>query len=570
MFGQFPTAMHFSRGRLVGHSDFPLGSPGELREGNDYKHYRWSGFVSTLQKTAAAEPAPERASRTRQRQKLIDACISALYAYGPSRTTIEKVVTIAHMSPGIVSFYFDSKAAMLMAALEYLAGEFEEQVLVPVTKLKGDPAQALEALVDLYLDAEIASPRKVSVWYAFWGEASSRKEYYDICGQKDAGFENLVQELIGRLIVESRALHLDPDGVSLGLLGALEMTWQDIAFQVEENIDRDFAKRRCLNYLRSVFPQRFGARTVPVAQPGLPSQAYCDPARFDLEKPLFRRSVQFVGHAGEMTRPGDYRTLDLPGERILAIRAADGDIRFLRNLCGHRPHAVAIDPAGHFAGAIICPVDGTAYDIDGPGLVRLDGASVGGLVLAGQGAEALGELVAGVDLAGLVPSSPLTETDVAADWKILVQHWLDRFLSGADRRLDGLVDQSRGALVIDAAGLAWTAPRVDGTGDWRRVLIWPGLLIERRPDGASLLQVLAAAAGRSRVRVLHLSPEGRQGETRQQRDVFDTWLVEDLATARSTQEGLDLPGAAPLGDADPTAKAFHDWLDRALQAGESP
>ena len=39
--------------------------------------------------------APERASRVRQRQRLIDACISALHIHGPSRTTVEKVVALA-------------------------------------------------------------------------------------------------------------------------------------------------------------------------------------------------------------------------------------------------------------------------------------------------------------------------------------------------------------------------------------------------------------------------------------------------------------------------------------------
>ena len=66
-----------------------------------------------------------RAGRSRQRQRLIDACISALHLYGPSRTTVEKVVAIAKMSPGIVRFYFDSKAAMLVASLQFLAAEFE-------------------------------------------------------------------------------------------------------------------------------------------------------------------------------------------------------------------------------------------------------------------------------------------------------------------------------------------------------------------------------------------------------------------------------------------------------------
>jgi TetR/AcrR family transcriptional repressor of bet genes len=180
---------------------------------------------SKAQIRAAPQPPRERASRIRQRKRLIDACISALHIHGPSRTTVEKVVAIAGMSPGIVRFYFDSKAAMLVASLQFLAAEFEERVLVPVAQLKDRPVRALETLVDLYLDPDIASPRKVSVWYAFWGEASSRQEYYDICGQKDESFAALVRELVERLIIEAQAPHLDPDGVALGLIGVLEMLW---------------------------------------------------------------------------------------------------------------------------------------------------------------------------------------------------------------------------------------------------------------------------------------------------------------------------------------------------------
>src|SRR5690242_9664662 len=113
----------------------------------------------------AAAPAGSR-SRPRQRQRLIDACISALHIHGPSHTTVEKVVALADLSPGIVRFYFDSKDAMLVASLEHLAAEFQERVLLPVARLKDNPVQALHLLVNLYLDADIASPRKVSVWYA--------------------------------------------------------------------------------------------------------------------------------------------------------------------------------------------------------------------------------------------------------------------------------------------------------------------------------------------------------------------------------------------------------------------
>jgi TetR/AcrR family transcriptional repressor of bet genes len=211
---------------------------------------------ASAQAALGAVPADE-ARRVRARQRLIEACISALHIYGPSRTTVSRVVALAGLSPGIVRFYFNSKAAMLVAALEYLASEFGERVLKPVAALKHSPVVALGLLVELYLDAGIASPRKVSVWYSFWGEASSRQEYLDICGGKDEDFARLVRELVDTLIAQTGARHLDPDGVALGLIGVLEVLWQGIAFQSEENIDRRALVARALAYLRSVFPGQF-------------------------------------------------------------------------------------------------------------------------------------------------------------------------------------------------------------------------------------------------------------------------------------------------------------------------
>jgi TetR/AcrR family transcriptional repressor of bet genes len=219
---------------------------------------------NSKKKSGTRPPIPRaRNTHSRQRQKLIDACISALHIYGPSRTTVEKVVAIADMSPGIVRFYFASKASMLVASLQFLAAEFEEQLLVPVGRLKASPVAALQMMVDLYLDSEIASPRKVSVWYAFWGEASSRQEYYDICGKIDERFAALVHELVERLIIDTAQPHLDPNGIALGLMGSLEMLWQDFAFRTEADIDRPAAKQRCMAYLQSVFPGQFSASALP-------------------------------------------------------------------------------------------------------------------------------------------------------------------------------------------------------------------------------------------------------------------------------------------------------------------
>jgi AcrR family transcriptional regulator len=212
---------------------------------------------------------------------------------------VEKVVAIAELSPGIVRFYFDSKDAMLVASLGYLAAEFEERVLVPVARLMDSPVRALELLVDLYLDPQIASTRKISVWYSFWGEASSRQEYLDICGKKDEDFAALVRKLMERLIAETGARHLDADGIALGLIGVLEVLWQGFAFQSEESIDRAAARERSLAYLRSVFPGRFAAGAPAAAGAALPASAYVSAPLLALEcERLLRPAWQVVGFAG--------------------------------------------------------------------------------------------------------------------------------------------------------------------------------------------------------------------------------------------------------------------------------
>jgi TetR/AcrR family transcriptional repressor of bet genes len=321
-----------------------------------------------------------RTGRGRQRQRLIDACIAALHLYGPSRTTVEKVVAIARMSPGIVRFYFDSKAAMLVASLNYLAAEFEQRVMVPVAALKATPVAALELLVDLYLDPEIASARKVSVWYAFWGEASARQEYYDICGQKDAGATALVRKLIVDLIAATSQPHLDADGIALGLIGVLEILWQDIAFQTERDIDRGAARRRAMAFLGSIFPGHFDA-----APAGARPEARAASRRGDA---LFNGAWTVVGHDAQIPHVGDFLAADLGADGILLVRSDAGSVRALVNRCTEAAHALVDRRSGRFEGPIACRVHGVAFGWDGrrargPGrsdLASLDVLSVGGLL----------------------------------------------------------------------------------------------------------------------------------------------------------------------------------------------
>ena len=62
---------------------------------------------------------------------------------------------------------------------------------------------------------------------------------------------------------ESQQRHLNADAVALGLIGALEILWQGIAFQTEGDVDRAGAQRRCAAYWPRCFRDIFRHRRAP-------------------------------------------------------------------------------------------------------------------------------------------------------------------------------------------------------------------------------------------------------------------------------------------------------------------
>jgi TetR/AcrR family transcriptional repressor of bet genes len=544
--------------------------------------------VSSRSKKTEAPVQRARSAHNRQRQRLIDACISALHIHGPSRTTVEKVVAIAKMSPGIVRFYFDSKAAMLVASLQFLAAEFDEQLLVPVSKLKSNPVAALELLVDLYLDPEIASPRKVSVWYSFWGEASSRQEYYDICGQKDESFAALVRELIGRLIEASAQRELDADGVALGLIGVLEMLWQDFAFRSEDDIDRRAARRRAMAYLKSIFPGQFvPAEARPAAErrragvQRFAGWAYGHERAFALERAaLFRGAWQTAAHESELPRAGDFVTADLGVERVLLIRDSYGAIQALRNSCPEVPHALLTARRGRIEDRIACPVHGLKFDRNGrsagggrAGLEALDLHTAGGFLLVrSEGAVHAAPLwPEGAARAPLRALAAPPDIEVQANWKLLAELWLASADEGAAAA--GLLSWSS----HPAAAPSWSAARyrrLAGSAaaePWRQRFVAPNQLLQSRPDGATLLQAIAVAPGRCRLRRIHLTHLTSEREAAAAQFLSARLLRLErrsaLAVAESAQRGVIDFGYRPA--AESSVRAGVAWF-RDLLSGQLP
>ena len=550
---------------------------------------------------AKAVPAPvagsrQRLSASRQRQRLIDACISALHLYGPSQTTVEKVVAIAKLSPGIVRFYFKSKGAMLVASLRFLSSEFESQVLEPVRRLRDTPVLALQRMVELYLDPVIASTRKVSVWYAFWGEATARQEYQEICGQKDDRFAALVLELVTSMIEESQQRHLNADAVALGMIGALEILWQGIAFQTEGDVDRAGARRRCMAYLASVFPGHFPAPAGTTNWSKLPADA-----RHALERErCFAGAWQLVGHLQEITETGAFVSLELATTRALVLR--DGpQLRAFHNNCPHQPHALVKERSGRFRGHIACPLHqldfaltGRALDPrDDSHLAAMDLKNVAGLLFVSDGGYA--KLHAPFDETGWPAAgegagpSRFEEMEIEADWKIMVEQLLahrlpDHESIGGVQRFTRPVVQVElelgrvGWRATPVAAENWSARRLaslasarDSAG-WQRRFLWPNLFVESRGDGLSALQVIPQGVGGCRLQCWDFWRHGTDPADRAARFLVNRLarqaLRVDRDLAASTQRGLNVSGyqTSPSAPVARSVAAFRSLLTAALNA----
>jgi phenylpropionate dioxygenase-like ring-hydroxylating dioxygenase large terminal subunit len=442
-------------------------------------------------------------------------------------------------------------------------------------RLKSRPVAALELMVDLYLDPEIASPRKVSVWYAFWGEASSRQEYYDICGQKDESFAALVRELIERMIVETSQPQLDPDGIALGLIGVLEMLWQDFAFRAEADIDRVAAKRRVMAYLRSIFPGQFApapSEDGTAATDRRPAGwVYANERLFASERDaVFQESWQLVADQAQIPRSGDFLAVDLGVERVLIVRDAAGQVRAFRNSCSKAPHILLAAPAGH-VDFIRCAVHGLQFELDGgrrgalgsSSLLALNMRMIGGLIFvrpAGRASRAVEAVDPWIDFS-LPPGArflaPAAEIAVAADWKLVIEQWLESSMIGGSRH---------------TAVRGWSARAyrhvVGSAADfhWHQRFLAPNHLVELRPDGLSLLQALPSGAGRSLLRRHDFTLCTEEKSAR-----IAGYLASRLnpytrpaaiAVAESTQKGMVTFGREPVEAAltAPAAAAFRRQL----------
>ena len=96
----------------------------------------------------------------------------------------------------------------------------------------------------------------------------------------------------------------------------------------------------------------------------LPVDCYLSPAFFELEcEKLLRPGWHAVGRHDELPNSGDFRVIDVVGERVLLVRDSAGMLRARSGICLHRGFPIASGSGN--TKRFVCPYHRWSYDLEG-------------------------------------------------------------------------------------------------------------------------------------------------------------------------------------------------------------
>ena len=188
-----------------------------------------------------------------RRQSLLDAAVAVIAQKGLIGTTISSIATEAECSYGVVSFHFNSKEGIILAALDYLVDEYDKAL----NRNSGTPAGRLKTMIENDFSGKVASARRIAVWAAFWAESVRVPDYRQRCAEVKARYNTFAQTEIATL-AEQRGFKVDAMQVAQSLNAMIDGFWiANLVNGTTGVAGQTVAKQACLAYLRGIFPDDF-------------------------------------------------------------------------------------------------------------------------------------------------------------------------------------------------------------------------------------------------------------------------------------------------------------------------
>ncbi|HWA91082.1 MAG TPA: aromatic ring-hydroxylating dioxygenase subunit alpha [Rhizomicrobium sp.] len=346
----------------------------------------------------------------------------------------------------------------------------------------------------------------------------------------------------------------------------------------------------------------------------LPAWLYTGREFFEAERRhVFARAWHIVCHVNDIPRAGDYVTLDILGEKFVALRGADGAVRSFHNVCRHRASRLADGDHGNCGHRLVCPYHAWSYDLDGrlraippwQGFENLDKSRHGlipleqeiwrgfvfvrmekGLPSVAEMMSPYAEELAPHDFETLRPQGRVTLRPRAVNWKNVADNYGDGLhipvahpgltrLFGSSYRLEARpwVDKMDGHITAKPSpnwaerGYQSLLHLFDHLPDdrrrvWSYYRLWPNTAFDVYPDQVDFMQFIPVSPTACLIReIAYVRPDARRevGGAR-----YLTWRInrqvnaEDTVLISRVQAGMESGSyeSGPLAESEVCLAAF--------------
>lgn len=192
------------------------------------------------------------------REELIEAAIEVIGRKGLSRTTLADVATKAGIGYGNVTFRFKTKAALLLAALEKVSGEYmncREEAAVAVAD--GTAAQRIDAMIVASFSRRVTSQKKIALWHAFLSERHIHSDYRKLFAELREREYSLTKAIFEEIVAAEPNKRADAHLAAVGLNSLIEGLWFNMR-SVPNPLKPGEAQHIARVFLGSLFPVAFG------------------------------------------------------------------------------------------------------------------------------------------------------------------------------------------------------------------------------------------------------------------------------------------------------------------------
>ena len=203
--------------------------------------------------------------KNKRRRQIIDATIAAIYRRGIGDTRLADVARAAGVSYGVVSFYFKSKDALLMATMNHVALEYATALQYAAEMPARTPMERLLAVASVNFDARIAEPQKTAVWVAIWAQCQVAPAFRKRCCELQDDYVRVTEPLCREIISSGGYKTMDAREIAQSL--CVLMSGLDVEMHLRgRHYSVEDARRTVHALLAGIFPREFAA-AIAVATP---------------------------------------------------------------------------------------------------------------------------------------------------------------------------------------------------------------------------------------------------------------------------------------------------------------